>query len=174
MIVVRRGLPEHVKGIARVCIEGRQAAIGHLKSPENLKRNNQVFYNDDRIRKELNETQGWDGYFVALDGDNVVGAIGGGMTGENTSEVYVLYLDPERRREGIGTKLLHHLTEIQRHKGAKEQWVSVLKGNQKGIPFYEAKGFRFVREKEAYGNIEGENYVSLRYRRPIENSGTSP
>ncbi|WP_053218609.1 GNAT family N-acetyltransferase [Virgibacillus senegalensis] len=167
MIEVKRGLPEHVEGIARVCIEGRWGAIRHIKSPESLRRNDQIFYNQERIRRELEETDGWDGYFVALDEGNVVGAIGGGMTGEYTSEVFVLYLDPNRRREGIGTKLLDHLTTIQRTKGAKEQWVSVLKGNDKGIPFYEARGFQFVREKKAYGNAEGENYISLRYKRQI-------
>nr|WP_254901195.1 GNAT family N-acetyltransferase [Tuberibacillus sp. Marseille-P3662] len=76
-------------------------------------------------------------------------------------------MDPNRRREGIGTKLLNYLTDIQCNKGAREQWVSVLKGNDKGIPFYEAKGFHFMHEKEAYSNVEGEDYISLRYRRDI-------
>ncbi|WP_417168712.1 hypothetical protein [Terrihalobacillus insolitus] len=48
--------------------------------------------------------------------------------------------------------------------GAKEQWVSVQKGNMKGIPFYEAKGFKFQYEK-----IPEENpaYIKLRYSRKI-------
>lgn len=167
MIEVKRGLPEHVEGISRVCIEGRQDAIAGIKSAENLRRNNKIFYNHDRINRELDEADGWDGYFVALDDGIVVGAIGGGMVDDDKSEIYVLYLDPERRGEGIGTQLLNHLTEIQRNKGTKEQWVSTLKGNDKGIPFYEAKGFRFVRERGAYGNVEGEDYISLRLRRDI-------
>jgi ribosomal protein S18 acetylase RimI-like enzyme len=170
MIIVMRGLPEHVAGISSVCIEGRLAAINHIKSPENLNRNNKIFYNQERIMSELDESEGWDGYFVALDNEKVVGVIGGGMTDHNKSEVYVLYLDPARRREGIGTKLLNHLTEIQRRKGSKEQWVSVLKGNEKAIPFYETRGFRFEYEKAAYGNSEEENYISLQYRREIEES----
>src|SRR5699024_230752 len=167
MIEVKRGLPKHVEGISRVCIEGRQDAISDIKSQENIRRNNKIFYNHDRINGELEEAEGWDGYFVALDDGTVVGAIGGGMKDDDKSEVYVLYLDPQRRREGIGTQLLNHLTDIQRNKGSKEQWVSVLKGNDQCIPFYEAKGFRFMREKEAYGNVEGEKYISLRYRREI-------
>ncbi|UOQ45500.1 GNAT family N-acetyltransferase [Halobacillus salinarum] len=167
MIEVKRGRPEHVAGIARVCIEGRQDAIAGLKSLENIKRNNQIFYNHDRITRELSEAEGWDGYFAALDDGNVAGAIGGGMVDAEKSEIYVLYLDPKRRREGIGTQLLNYLTEIQLQKGSKEQWVSVLKGNDKGIPFYEAKGFQFMHEKDAYGNVEGEDYLSLRYRRYI-------
>lgn len=61
------------------------------------------------------------------------------MIDHDKSEIYVLYLDPKRRREGVGTHLLDYITSIQIEKGAKEQWVSVQKGNHKGIPFYEAR-----------------------------------
>lgn len=50
---------------------------------------------------------------------------------------------------------------------ATEQWVSVAKGNQKGIPFYEAKGFIFKHESDGHGIVEGERYISLRYCRKI-------
>ena len=89
------------------------------------------------------------------------------MIDNDKSEVFVLYLDPARRGEGIGTKLLNFLTDIQRDKGAKEQWVSVQKGNMKGIPFYEKRGFKKVAEKLAYSNTEEENYISIRYSRKI-------
>ncbi|GAA0445253.1 MAG: GNAT family N-acetyltransferase [Bacillota bacterium] len=167
MIVVKRGLPEHVEGISKVCSEGCLDTYEGIRSPENIRRNNETFYNYDRILHELDEVDDWDGYFVALDNGVVVGAIGGGMIDDDKSEVYVLYLDPERRGEGIGTQLLNNLTDIQQTKGSKEQWVSVQKGNNKGIPFYEARGFNFMYEKEAFSNAEEEDYISLRYRREI-------
>ena len=167
MIEVKRALPKHIEGISRVCSEGCLDTYKGIRSLENIKRNNQIFYNKDRIYRELDEADGWDGYFVALDDGLVVGTIGGGMIGESKSEIFVLYLDPKRSGEGIGTQLLNHLTDIQRENGSKEQWVSVQKGNYKGIPFYEARGFNFMDEKEAFSNSEGENYVSLRYRRNI-------
>lgn len=140
MIEIKRAGKEHVEGIARVCSEGCLDTYRGIRSIENIKRNNQRFYNHERLVKEVNESAGWDGYIVALDQGYVVGAIGGGMIGKNMSEVFVLYLDPSRRGEGIGTKLLNFLTDIQREKGSKEQWVSVQKGNLKGIPFYEGEG----------------------------------
>ncbi|WP_085524327.1 GNAT family N-acetyltransferase [Tuberibacillus sp. Marseille-P3662] len=167
MIEVRRGSSEHVPGIARVCSEGCLDTYKGIRSEANILRNNRTFYNHDRIYQELNETEGWDGYFVALDQGEVVGAIGGGMTGHNRSEIYVLYLDPHRRGEGIGTQLLNDITEVQMKKGAEEQWVSVQKGNDKGIPFYEARGFKHHSEQAAYSNAPDENYVSLRYVRPL-------
>lgn len=167
MIEIKRAGKEHVEGIASVCSDGCLDTYKGIRSIENIKRNNQRFYNHERLVKEVNESTGWDGYIVALDQEYVVGAIGGGMIGKNMSEVFVLYLDPSRRGEGIGTKLLNFLTDIQREKGSKEQWVSVQKGNMKGIPFYEKKGFTKVNEKLAYSNTADESYISLRYSREI-------
>src|SRR5699024_2805218 len=149
MIDVKGGLREHIEGISRVCSEGCLDTYEGIRSPENIKRNNKIFYNHNRICRALDEADGWDGYFVALGGVAVVDGMGGGMIDEDKSEVYVLYLDPDRRGEGIGTQLLNHVTDIQCKKGSKEQWVSVQKGNYKGIPFYEARNFNFVYEKEA-------------------------
>ncbi|WP_306454056.1 N-acetyltransferase [Evansella halocellulosilytica] len=64
--------------------------------------------------------------------------------------------------------ILEAITNQQIKFGAKEQWVSVKKGNGKGIPFYEAKGFTFKHEQKSFGNIDEENYLSLRYCRTID------
>src|SRR5699024_274026 len=130
-------------------------------------RNNKIFYNHARILDELEKREGWYGYFVALDDGKVVGAIGGGMTGSQKSEIFVRYLDRARRGEGIGTQLLNCLTDVQEKKGATEQWVTDQKGNNKGIPFYEARGFLKSSERLAYSNAPGEQYRSWRYVRKI-------
>ena len=170
MIEILKASPTHVEGIAKVCREANWATYKGLRSEEYIKRVIKEFYNHERILKEVSETgKEWGGYFVAVEGDVIIGAIGGGMIGENTGEVFVLYLDPNRRSEGIGTKLLKALTHQQKEEHhATEQWVSVAKGNQKGIPFYEARGFQFINEQREYGTAEGENYISLRYVRKIE------
>lgn len=88
------------------------------------------------------------------------------MTDHNKNEIYVLYLevlylDPNRRREGIDTKLLKYITEVQVEKGLTEQWVSVQKGDYKGIPFNEAMDFTKESEKLAYSNESesGKDYI---------------
>ncbi|UOR10948.1 GNAT family N-acetyltransferase [Halobacillus amylolyticus] len=102
------------------------------------------WYTEERIAKGIVDVgREWNGWFVAQQGGEMLGSIGGGMHDEITSEVYVLYLHPGKRNGGIGTKLLEILTEVQRGYGATEQWVSVLKGNHYGFPFYEASGFPF-------------------------------
>lgn len=167
MINVKRVDKEHVEGISIVCSEGCLDTYKGIRSEENIIRNNEIFYNHGRIYREITETDGWDGYFVAVDNGIVVGAIGGGMIDDYKSEIFVLYLDPARRGEGIGTQLVRHITDIQIEKGAKEQWVSVQKGNYKGIRFYEARGFVKDSEQPAYSNTADEDYVSLMYVREI-------
>ena len=117
--------------------------------------------------KVTHSSKEWGGYFVALENDEVLGAGGGGMITDSSGELFVLYLNPNRRNERIGTLLLNAITNQQKEFGAIEQWVSVQKGNQKGIPFYEAKGFQFQYEQKGYNDKEGKNYISLRYKRQI-------
>ena len=169
MIEIVKANKSHVEGIKKVCSEAYWATYEELRSEEYLKRVIKEFYNHERILKEVSETgREWGGYFVAVEDKEVVGAIGGGMINEGAGEIFVLYLDPNRRNEGIGTKLLDVLTKQQKEEfQATEQWVSVAKGNQKGIPFYEARGFKYNNEQRAYGNAEGDHYISLRYVRRI-------
>lgn len=79
----------------------------------------------------------------------------------------MLYVDPERRYEGIGTFPLTAIADELRQLSAQVQCVSVAKGNQKGIPFYESRGFKVQGERKAYVSMDDEDYVSLRYCRPI-------
>ncbi|MCM2603516.1 GNAT family N-acetyltransferase [Rossellomorea marisflavi] len=168
MIQIERATLQHVEGISDVCSRGYRATYGESHPKSYIERIIEEFYHPDRISSEITDGgDGWDGWYVALEDGTVLGAIGGGMTGAYQGEVFVLYLDPDRRGEGIGTLLLEALTRIQREKGATEQWVSVARGNQKGIPFYEARGFVFQHEQESYSNGEDEPFVSNRYCRGI-------
>lgn len=169
MIHITLANPDHVAGISKVCSDGYWATYRETHSEKYIQGIIEEFYNHDRILKEVSEmSRDWGGYFVALEDGEVLGAIGGGMVGEGIGEVFVLYLNPDRRNEGIGTKLLEALTTQQKKQfNATEQWVSVAKGNQKGIPFYEARGFVVQHERPGYHDIEGESYSALRYYRKI-------
>ncbi|MYL30377.1 GNAT family N-acetyltransferase [Halobacillus halophilus] len=170
MITIRNAIMSDAAGIREVCIKGNQDAYASIYSGDYLQTVIDEFYNLDRIKKEIIPSgRGWSGYLTALQHDRVVGAIGGGMIGEKAGEIYVLYLDPDYRGRGIGTKLLEALTKQQKELyGAEEQWVSVQKGNEKGIPFYEARGFVFQKEQPGYGESkEAASYISLRYKRRL-------
>lgn len=168
MISIQKAIVEHINGIAKVCINAYWATYSELLSNEYIKRMIDEFYTYDRILKEVTTTnREWNGWIVAVDNGEVVGAGAGGMISENHGELFVLYLDPNRRKEGLGSMILEAVTKELKERGAKEQWVSVTKGNNKGIPFYEAKGFICVHEQAEYGVIDGEDYRALRYHRLI-------
>ena len=168
MIEIKLADQTHVKGIQEVCSAGYRATYPGLRSNDYIEEVVEEFYNLERLEKEVTEiSRHWGGYFVAVENGKVVGAAGGGMESDTLGELYVLYLDPNRRGEGIGTLLLEAVTAQQKELGATEQRVAVAKGNQKAIPFYEARGFRYLSEKESYYKGEEEGYVSLHYIRKI-------
>uniref|UniRef100_UPI00406C6069 GNAT family N-acetyltransferase n=1 Tax=Sporosarcina sp. FSL K6-1522 TaxID=2921554 RepID=UPI00406C6069 len=169
MIHIIKANPNHVEGIAKVCRDGYWATYSETYSEMYIEGIIKEFYSHERILKEVTETsKKWGGYFIAVEENEVIGAGGGGMVDDTSGEVFVLYLNPARRNEGIGTRVLDAITKQQKEAfHAKEQWVSVAKGNMKGIPFYEAKGFIFNHECEGDGKVDGESYISLRYCRKI-------
>ncbi|SDJ81660.1 GNAT family N-acetyltransferase [Sediminibacillus albus] len=168
MVVIQRARPVHTSGIVRVCIDANWATYSDLHSKAYIEGVIKEFYNEKRVLDEIERTsKEWGGWFVALDDETVAGAAGGGMIDDEAAELYVIYLNPRRRNQGIGTKLLEAVTEQQKQLGAKKQWVSVTEGNQKAIPFYEAKGFQFQHKKTGYANAEGEDDNTVRYLRNI-------
>jgi GNAT superfamily N-acetyltransferase len=163
-LTLKKAGSEHVGGIAKVCSEGWRATYGYLEDEAYVEQVIEEYYNVNRILKEVTEfSEYWHGYFVAEEEGKVVGAIGGGTTGEAIGEIFVFYIDPNKRGKGIGSKLLNFYTDYQKSLGINEQWLSAQKDNEKGIPFYEAKGF----VKQSEQDSEGTNHISYRYMRKI-------
>lgn len=153
----------HIKAISTICSKGWKQTVEGKLSAEYQELNVAFWYNHERIREDLEA-----GFYthVALVDSDVTGVIGGGMTGPGVAEVFVLYMDETYRYRGIGRLLLDALTELQKEQGAVEQWVSVQEDNQRGIPFYEARGFA-CQGKKSEMTVAGEEQVSLRYSRKI-------
>jgi len=168
VINIRKANTEDVLGIIQVCTEGHKKTYQELIPEHHIEKIIKEFYNEERVTKEIiNTNQGWNGWFVAVDNGKVVGAGGGGFIDEEVAELFVLYLNPNRKREGIGSQLLKAVTDDQIKRGAKEQWVSVTKDNFMGIPFYEAIGFEYQSERPSY-ELPEEGFISLRYKRILE------
>jgi GNAT superfamily N-acetyltransferase len=164
-ITLMKAGPDEVKGIARVCSEGWHATYGYLEDEAYVNRVIEEYYNENRIENEVTEfSENWHGYFIAKENGEVVGAIGGGTIGKEIGEIFVFYMNPNKRNRGIGSKLLNYYTEYQKKLGIKEQWLSAQKGNEKAIPFYEAKGFVKQSEKRSEGSGK---HLSIRYMREI-------
>jgi ribosomal protein S18 acetylase RimI-like enzyme len=157
-----------VGGICRVCAEGWRDTYQGLIARDAIERVIAEFYNPARIRREILVASGWNGWWVAEEHGAVAGAAGGGMLRPGVGELFVLYVDPGRRGQGIGTLLLDAVTGELREQGAREQWVSVAKGNMKGIPFYQARGFVVRGEQPARGGPDDGEIATLRMWRALD------
>jgi ribosomal protein S18 acetylase RimI-like enzyme len=146
-VLVRQARPGDEHGICRVCEAGFRLVASELLPPEVVDRQVAAFYRPERVAGEVDPTQhsrAWNGYVVAEQTGEIVGAAGGGVDQDGVGHLYVIYLDPSRRGEGIGSRLLEFVSEQQRALGAVRQQVAVLADNQRGLPFYEARGFTEV------------------------------
>lgn len=168
-VSIRKANKKDAKAIADVLSKSQWFTYKGLYSEKYIQKLIDQYYNVQRIEQEIVFISAeWHGYYIAEMNGRIVGAIGGGMNDDTAGEVYVLYLDTTLLGQGIGTRLLDFFTKIQKHTyGAKEQWVSVAKGNDYGIPFYEARGFTFQHEAPAYGTMKDDQDISLKYRRDI-------
>jgi GNAT superfamily N-acetyltransferase len=106
LITIAKAGREHVAGIIDVCSRGWSETYKHLYPQEYIDRTIQEFYNEARITEEvLYTSRDWNGWFVAVEDEKVVGAIGGGMMTEDKGEIFVFYMDLNRRGEGIGRSI---------------------------------------------------------------------
>ena len=161
----RRAEPRDVEAICRVCSEGWRETYAGLYDADEIERTIERFYSRDRVRSEVEQPEGWDGWWVAEDeAGEVVAAGGGGVTAPAAGEIFVLYADPARRGRGAGTALLEAISSEQRAQDVREQWVSVEPENASGIAFYRARGFVERGTGPAY---EAPHRLSLRMSRPL-------
>lgn len=165
---VRPAAPADAEGIVSVCSRAYRATYDGLVPESFVERSITDFYNVPRVLSEIApDPPGWLGYLVAADGDQVVGAAGGGLSGPGIAELHVIYVEPARRNEGIGSGLLDLLLARLREHDATELWASVMENNDLGLPFYRARGFVPVETVQAYGSLPEEQVRTVRMRRPI-------
>jgi GNAT superfamily N-acetyltransferase len=164
----RRAEDRDVAAICRICSDGWRDTYAALYTPAEIEATIAQFYTPERVTAELVEHgTDWGGWWVAeRSNGQILAAGGGGLTEPGVGELLVLYADPTLRYQGGGSAILEAVTAQQVTLGAREQWVSVGKGNAKAIPFYQARGFMLRGERPGHYVSE---HNSLRYWRTLAN-----
>jgi ribosomal protein S18 acetylase RimI-like enzyme len=108
---------------------------------------------------------------VVEDSGAVVGFVSAGPTededaGEDTAEIYAIYVAPNRLGEGFGRALLARAEERLRHMRFRAATLWVLEGNHRAIAFYEAAGGGHDGARSTH-SAGGLSLPTLRYRKTL-------
>lgn len=64
------------------------------------------------------------------------------ITGDRQSYIFLLYVTPPVRRQGIGTALMHHAEAWARQRGDRQIGLQVFQTNQPALKLYEKLGYQ--------------------------------
>jgi GNAT superfamily N-acetyltransferase len=101
----------------------------------------------DRVSDYYREREG--GFWVAADGDNIVGTFGLEPSGDGAMELRRMYVDPDMRRRGIARRMLHVAEQECRRRGRPRLDLSTSELQQEALAFYRNAGYELVREEVA-------------------------
>lgn len=145
-MIIRRAEVKDVPMIIDICSRGWQVTYKDLVPQSYIDQVIAEYYNEERVTNDVQDNSPYyHGYWVAVKNDNILGCIGGGIDKQNEGHVYVLYVDPDLKRQGIGSQLLAAFTDYQKDTyNIEQQWItSAMEGNETGLSFYEKQGFVF-------------------------------
>jgi ribosomal protein S18 acetylase RimI-like enzyme len=79
-------------------------------------------------------------FFVAVDGDAVVGTVMAGYDGHR-GWIYSVAVAPSHRRQGIGTRLMEFAERSLIARGCVKINLQILEGNESVVAFYSRMGY---------------------------------
>lgn len=169
MVEIRQARPEDGPGIAAVHIRSWQKAY------EDVLPGDFLAALDDRLEdraefwaSRLASPEEGDLLFVAVDDDQVIGFAHAGPSREEdvspaSMELYAVYLDPSRFRQGIGSRLWRAMCSAMQEEGVRHATLWVLADNERARAFYHATGWHHDGSEEDF-TIDGADYPGVRYR----------
>jgi ribosomal protein S18 acetylase RimI-like enzyme len=100
-----------------------------------------------RIEVYYGERQG--GFWVAVEGEEIVGMFGLEASADDAMELRRMYVDPDARRRGIASRMLCYAEEECRRRGRPRMDLSTSELQGAALALYRGAGYRLVREEIA-------------------------
>jgi ribosomal protein S18 acetylase RimI-like enzyme len=94
-------------------------------------------------------------FFVAIDGDTIVGTIMCGYDGHR-GWIYSLAVAPSYRRQGVGSRLVSHAEHVLGQRGCMKINLQIMEGNESVAAFYLSLGYS-IEKRVSMGKILAEN-----------------
>ena len=168
---LRAATLDDASAIADVCTRAARQAYAPLVTPDYLQRVLAHFYSVDRLRREISPTETWSGFTLAQADWRIVGVSGSGRSAHHSAtwELFVLYVEPDAQRQGIGRQLLSHAVADARRASALCVQAAVMPGNLPAMQFYESCGFAAAGTRPIYAphGAEGGPDEALIYERML-------
>jgi GNAT superfamily N-acetyltransferase len=101
----------------------------------------------DRVSDYYREREG--GFWVAVDGERIVGMFGLEASGDGAMELRRMYVDPDVRRRGIALRMLHVAEQECRRRGRPRMTLSTSELQREALSLYRNTGYELVREEVA-------------------------
>lgn len=149
--MVRTAALGDAESVARVRTRGWQQAYAHLMPSDYLAGLDAgVMAVAERMRSRMTDQPFERGFFVAVEGERVIGfaMAGAYRVNQNDSrldttvgEVYAIYVDPDSWGTGAGLALMDAAVAWLRQRGLRPIRLWVLEGNTRARTFYERYGF---------------------------------
>lgn len=165
--IIREATLVDARVIARIHVAGWRWAYSGLV-PDGLLESLSVDRREEMWRRGLDRgLSGW-ALFVADREGEVLGFVGCGPcgdddTGDETGEVYAIYLQPDMVGTGVGRALFARATNHLRDFGFRQATLWVLADNARTRRFYEIAGWRTDGTEKAQ-DWEGYDPHEVRYR----------
>lgn len=144
---IREATPEDVPAIRRIGERAWRAAYGAFLPETVIEAAMAEWYDPDAIRESV-ASEG--GEFLVADGERgVVGYLSGRPSEDpGVATLGAINVDPDRWKEGIGSALLSAFESFCRDRDLAVVRARVLAENEIGVPFYRARGYEAVEERE--------------------------
>lgn len=132
-----------MRGVSLVRLEERHLA----RILEIEKASNSAPWSENSFRNELDHEQG---VFVVAERNRDPVGFGAAWVLSDEAHIINLAVDPENRRQGLATRLVHELIAQCEERGATCATLEVRVSNSAAIGLYEGMGFRSVGTRKRY------------------------
>lgn len=138
-------------------VAARSLQASYSLSPRAIERGLENWYGTDAFEDKLSDP---DALVLVAERDELVGYAEGALVQEGAvGDIRWLHVAPERRGQGVGSRLFDRMREELEASGADRLRGAVLTDNREGNSFYEQKGFELADEEtvEVAGTTAVEN-----------------
>lgn len=158
---IRRATVEDAAAINRIARRSWESDYPGIVSRETVTDTVEEWYDTEGVAQEVDRP---DVVLLVAETDDVIGFVHG-IWDRDDGHILRLYVDPDHRREHVGSELLERAVDELTDRSVERVKATVLADNDLGNQFYSERGFERVDTAET--RIGDELYPEHVYVRPV-------